>query len=95
MLVQKGCEEKSNEITAIKALLRSLALKGAIVTIDAIGCQRPIARTIVKLGRNYILSVKDNQPKRHEAIGERDFEVSRSRTLINMVKDLTIKMEEP
>lgn len=70
MLAQRGCEEKSNEISAIKALLPSLALKGAIVTIDAMGCQKAIARTIVKQGGDYLLSVKDNQPKLHEAIRE-------------------------
>ncbi len=70
MLAQRGCEEKSNEITAIKALLPSLALKGAIVTIDAMGCQKAIARTIVNQGGDYLLSVKDNQPKLHEAIRE-------------------------
>ena len=70
MLAQQGCEEKSNEITAIKALLPCLALKGAIVTIDAMGCQKAIARTIVKQGGDYLLSVKDNQPKLHEAIRE-------------------------
>ena len=70
MLAQQACEEKSNEITAIKALLPSLALKGAIVTIDAMGCQKEIARTIVKQGGDYLLSVKDNQPKLHEAIRE-------------------------
>jgi predicted transposase YbfD/YdcC len=70
MLAQQGCEEKSNEITAIKALLPCLALKGAIVTIDAMGCQKEIARTIVKQGGDYLLSVKDNQPKLHEAIRE-------------------------
>jgi predicted transposase YbfD/YdcC len=70
MLAQQACEEKSNEITAIKALLPSLALKGAIVTIDAMGCQKEIARTIVKQGGDYLLSVKDNQPKLHEAMRE-------------------------
>jgi predicted transposase YbfD/YdcC len=70
MLAQQRCEEKSNEITAIEALLPSLALKGAIVTIDAMGCQTAIARTIVTQGGDYLLSVKDNQPKLHEAIQE-------------------------
>lgn len=70
MLAQQRCEEKSNEITAIKALLPSLALKGAIVTIDAMGCQRAIAQTIVTQGGDYLLSVKDNQPTLHEAIQE-------------------------
>jgi predicted transposase YbfD/YdcC len=70
MLAQRSCEEKSNEISAIKALLPSLALKGAIVSIDAMGCQKEIARAIVKQGGDYLLSVKDNQPKLHEAIRE-------------------------
>ena len=70
MLAQQRCEEKSNEITAIKALLPSLALKGAIVTIDAMGCQRAIAQAIVAQGGDYLLSVKDNQPKLDEAIQE-------------------------
>lgn len=70
MLAQQRCEEKSNEITAIKALLPSLALKGAIVTIDAMGCQKAIAKTIVTQGGDYLLSVKENQPKLHEAIQE-------------------------
>lgn len=70
MLAQQRCEEKSNEITAMAALLPCLALKGAIVTIDAMGCQSAIAQTIVMQGGDYLLSVKDNQPKLHEAIKE-------------------------
>jgi predicted transposase YbfD/YdcC len=70
VLRQQRCEEKSNEITAIEALLPHLALKGAIVTIDAMGCQTAIAQTIVTQGGDYLLSVKDNQPKLHEAIQE-------------------------
>ena len=70
LLAQRRCEEKSNEITAIEALLPSLALKGAIVTIDAMGCQTKIADAIVTQGGDYLLSVKDNQPKLHEAIQE-------------------------
>ena len=70
MLAQQRCEEKSNEITAMAALLPCLALKGAIVTIDAMGCQTAIAQTIVTQGGDYLLSVKDNQPKLHEAIKE-------------------------
>lgn len=70
VLRQQRCEEKSNEITAIKALLPHLALKGAIVTIDAMGCQTAIAQMILTQGGDYLLSVKDNQPKLHEAIRE-------------------------
>jgi predicted transposase YbfD/YdcC len=57
---QKG-DEKSNEITAIPALLRLLELEGGIVTIDAMGCQKEIARTIVEQGADYVLALKGNQ----------------------------------
>lgn len=61
-LGQVACAEKSNEITAIPDLLRLLSLKGALVTIDAMGCQKAIARQIVEQGGDYVLPVKDNQP---------------------------------
>lgn len=53
---------KSNEITAIPELLRLLDLRGATVTIDAMGCQTEIAKTIVGGGGDYLLAVKENQP---------------------------------
>ncbi len=62
VLGQRKTEEKSNEITAIPELLRLLDLTGATVTIDAMGCQTEIAKTIVKGGGHYLLAVKDNQP---------------------------------
>jgi predicted transposase YbfD/YdcC len=61
VLGQIATDEKSNEITAIPKLLDLLNLKGAIVTIDAMGCQRDIAETIVKNQGDYVLAVKDNQ----------------------------------
>ena len=61
-------DEKSNEITAIPRLLELLDLSGALVTIDALGCQKEIAQKIVEVGADYVLAVKDNQPKLHEAI---------------------------
>ena len=54
--------EKSNEITAIPKLLELLDLHGALVTIDAMGCQKEIAKQIIDGGGDYILPVKDNQP---------------------------------
>jgi predicted transposase YbfD/YdcC len=60
--------EKSNEITAIPQLLELLVLKGCIVTIDAIGCQKAIAEQIVAHGADYVLAVKDNQPALYEAV---------------------------
>jgi predicted transposase YbfD/YdcC len=67
-LGQVAVDEKSNEITAIPALLRLLELKGAIVTIDAMGCQKEIAAQIVNEGGDYVLAVKENHPKLHEAL---------------------------
>jgi predicted transposase YbfD/YdcC len=93
MLAQQGCEEKSNEITAIKALLPCLALKGAIVTIDAMGCQKAIARTIVKQGGDYLLSVKDNQPKLHEAIREY-FAIAEAEGFRNLEPDVSQTLDK-
>jgi predicted transposase YbfD/YdcC len=67
-LGQVATAEKSNEITAIPALLELLALHGAVVTIDAIGCQKSIASKVVERGGDYVLMVKDNQPKLLEDI---------------------------
>lgn len=62
MLGQVAVEEKSNEITAIPELLDLLCISGALVTIDAMGCQKEIAAKIVERGGDYVLTVKDNQP---------------------------------
>jgi predicted transposase YbfD/YdcC len=61
-LGQVAVDAKSNEITAIPALLELLDINGALVTIDAMGCQKAIARKIKDQGGDYILTVKDNQP---------------------------------
>jgi predicted transposase YbfD/YdcC len=53
--------EKSNEITAIPELLRVLDVAGAVVTIDAMGCQKDIAATIRAVDADYLLAVKGNQ----------------------------------
>ncbi len=60
-LGQVAVEAKSNEITAIPALLDLLDLNGALVTIDALGCQKAIAQKVIDRGGDYILTVKDNQ----------------------------------
>ena len=60
-LGQVTVEEKSNEITAIPELVRALDLKGCLVTIDAMGCQREIAKTIIEAHADYLLAVKGNQ----------------------------------
>lgn len=68
VLGQLKTKEKSNEITAIPELLQLLDIKGATVTIDAMGCQTEIASTIVDGAGNYLLSVKENQPTLHQDI---------------------------
>lgn len=68
VLGQVTTDEKSNEITAIPELLKRLELKGAIISIDAMGCQKEIAKQITAGGGDYVLAVKDNQPTLHAAI---------------------------
>jgi len=60
-LGQRKVEDKSNEITAIPKLLEVLSLKGCIVTIDAMGCQKEIAQAILDGQADYVLSLKENQ----------------------------------
>ena len=65
VLGQQAAAEKSNEITAIPVLLKTLDLNGGIVTIDAMGTQTKIARTIRDGGGHYVLALKDNWPAIH------------------------------
>lgn len=69
-LGQVATEAKSNEITAIPLLLEMLDLKGATVTIDAMGCQKDIAAKVVEGEGDYLLALKDNHPKLSEAVEE-------------------------
>jgi predicted transposase YbfD/YdcC len=62
VLGQVVCEDKANEITTMPKLLQLLDLQGAVVTADAMHCQRDTARRIVEGGGDYLLAVKDNQP---------------------------------
>ena len=62
--------EKSNEITAIPELLDTLDIRGGVVTIDAMGCQKEIAKKIVSEEANYVLAVKKNHPDLYESIDE-------------------------
>jgi predicted transposase YbfD/YdcC len=65
-LGQVKVDDKSNEITAVPELLRVLELKGCIVTLDAMGCQKTIAAQIVDAGADYLLALKGNHPAVHE-----------------------------
>lgn len=70
VLGQEVVSEKSNEITAIPEIINSLDVKGALVSIDAIGCQKNIVGKITEKGGNYLLSLKGNQSTLHEAVEE-------------------------
>ena len=69
-LGQVATAEKSNEITAIPVLLRLVDIRGAIITIDAMGTQRAIAAQIVDGGADYVLALKGNQETLHDAVIE-------------------------
>jgi predicted transposase YbfD/YdcC len=68
VLGQEKVAAKSNEITAIPELLQALDIKDLLITIDAMGCQRNIARQITDQGGDYLLAVKGKQPALLEAI---------------------------
>ena len=67
-LAQEPCQAKSNEITAIPRLLERMVLEGAVVTIDAAGCQRAIVQDLRAAGADYVLAVKRNQPTLHAEV---------------------------
>ena len=91
VLGQVKVSEKSNEIVAIPALLEMLAIEGAVVTIDAMGCQRNIAAKIVAKKADYVLALKGNQGSLREDVelfaaeqkanGFKDTEISRHETV--------------
>jgi len=68
VLAQIAADAKSNEITAVPKLLEMLSLKGAIVTVDALNCQREIARKIVDQGGDHALALKANQGTPHDDV---------------------------
>lgn len=68
VLGQVKVDEKSNEITAVPELLDTLMLKGAIVTLDAMGCQKEIAERIVGQRADYVLALKGNHAAAHEEV---------------------------
>jgi predicted transposase YbfD/YdcC len=86
VLGQVKVTDKSNEITAIPELLRALALHGCLVTIDAMGCQKSIAHQIVEQGGDYVLALKDNQPKLLEEV-QTTFTQARERVFVDLVED--------
>jgi predicted transposase YbfD/YdcC len=69
-LGQLPVADHENEIVALPALLEQVVLPGAVVSIDAIGCQREVARTITDAGGAYVLALKGNQPELYQAVTE-------------------------
>src|SRR5450759_4582949 len=67
-LGQVACAEKSNEITAIPEVLRLVDIRGAIITIDAMGTQKAIAEQIIEGGADYVLALKGNHETLHQAV---------------------------
>lgn len=86
---QVKVNEKSNEIIAIPALLDMMSIEGAVVTIDAMGCQRGIARKILDKKADYILALKGNQGTLRE-----DVELLANEQKANGFKDTTISRHE-
>jgi predicted transposase YbfD/YdcC len=80
VLGQRQIEEKSNEITAIPELLGVLDIRDTTVTIDAMGCQTEIAKTIIDGNGNYLIAVKDNQPTLRQDIEKIFTEAADDRT---------------
>jgi predicted transposase YbfD/YdcC len=68
VLGQLKVADKSNEITAVPELLRALELSGCIVTIDAMGCQKKIAKEIIEADADYVLALKGNQETVHQEV---------------------------
>lgn len=89
VLGQVGVEEKSNEITAIPALLKLLTLQGCIVTIDAMGTQRAIAAQIIEQKGDYVLALKKNQGSLYENV-EDSFRLAQQ----EQFRDVAVHFEE-
>jgi len=68
LLGQVQTDKKSNEITAIPKLLKLLSIKGCIVTIDAMGCQKAITQAIIDSEADYVLTLKSNHPYLHRQV---------------------------
>jgi predicted transposase YbfD/YdcC len=70
VLAQQKVSEKSNEITAIPALLKLLSVRGCLVSMDAMGCQTEIAKVIIEQGADYVLALKGNQGDLHTDVSQ-------------------------
>lgn len=89
-LGQTGCREKSNEITAIPELLQLVDIAGSIITIDAMGTQKAIAEQIVDAQADYVLALKGNQGKLHDAVIEYTVEQMEKNDAQTTAQQLTV-----
>src|SRR5215210_4988613 len=85
---QVATDAKSNEITAIPVLLKLLALEGAVVTIDAMGCQTAIATHIVEQRADYVLALKKNHEKLYDRVEATFVEADKARGTTLLLGDL-------
>lgn len=92
LLGEVAVDTKSNEITALPVLLDLLALEGSIVTIDAMGCQRDVARAIVAQHADYVLALKGNQGTLHQEVQEL-FATAHGRARIDLLHDQDATVE--
>jgi predicted transposase YbfD/YdcC len=93
VLGQLKVDDKSNEIPAIPALLALLDLRGCTVTMDAMGCQKEIARQIIAQGGDYVLALKGNQGTLHTDVAE-FFEDARARAFAGVAHQYTETVEK-
>jgi len=68
LLGQRKVDAKSNEMTGVPELLKTLFIKGCIVTVDALNCQKDIAQTIIERGADYVFALKGNHPQLHQEV---------------------------
>jgi predicted transposase YbfD/YdcC len=68
LLGQRKVDAKSNEITAVPELLKMLFIKGCVVTVDALNCQKNIARTVIEHEADYVFALKGNHPQLHRDV---------------------------
>jgi predicted transposase YbfD/YdcC len=88
VLASQAVDGKSNEITAIPEVLALLDVRGAVVTIDAMGCQKAITAKITEAGADYVLALKDNHPQLNEEVGLwLDTEVSKGALAVHETVD--------
>jgi predicted transposase YbfD/YdcC len=93
VLGQQKVSEKSNEITAIPPLLEMLAIRGCLVSIDAMGCQTEIAKVIIEQGGDYVLALKGNQGDLHSDVTQL-FTAARKQDFKNIEQQFHLTVEK-